>query len=168
MLLQRSLSSLADMNRNIRWANLGLGHTTDATACAARIRSWHYGEIEVSKGELLAVYPRWWPKIASQWEAWQDSYLRRLPIDVCRIYYSFPMRTPGFMTVIYAHSGPKTQFKTLYRGVTVVDEIAAIWNAEAIVCQATNERLNERLLTRLGYVRHAFSLGNNHFIKRTR
>jgi hypothetical protein len=70
------------------------------------------------------------------------------------------------MTVSYAHSGPRTQYKTLFRGVQAVDEIAAIWNAQAIVCQATNERLNERLLNRLGYVRHALSLGNNHFIKR--
>lgn len=154
------------MNRNTRWANLGLGQATSVNGFADRIQTWHYGEIEVCRGELLAIYPRWWPKFASQWEAWRDSYLRRPPVDVCRIYYAFPRRTPDYLTVIYAHAGPKTQLKTLFRGVRLVDEIAAIWKVKAIVCQATNARLNERLMRRLGYVRHAFSLGENHYIKR--
>lgn len=70
------------------------------------------------------------------------------------------------MSVLYAHSGPNTSYRTVYKGVTVVDEIAGIRNARAIVCQATNTRLTERLMRRLGYVRHAPLLGNNNYIKR--
>jgi len=161
-----NLHSFADAARSIRWACLGLGHVHSLADSDILLRSWRYAEIEVCDGELLSIHARWWPRVASQWDAWRDSYMRTLPADVCRVYYAFPIRAPGFMTVSYAHSGPRTQYKTLFRGVQAVDEIAAIWNAQAIVCQATNERLNERLLNRLGYVRHALSLGNNHFIKR--
>ncbi len=154
------------MIRTARWANLGLGHAANINGFADRIRAWHYGEIEVCRGELHAIYPRWWPKFSSQWEAWWDSYLRKPPEDVCRFYYALPRRVPDYLIVVYVQAGPKTQFKTFFRGVKLVDEIAAIWRVKAIVCQATNPRLNERLLKRLGYVRHAFSLGENHYIRR--
>ena len=154
------------MLRGRRIANLGLGKATSLAYSVARIRSWRYGEIEVVSGKLNAIYPRWWPKMASEWEAIRDLVLRPLPTDVCRVYYSFPLRSPGFMAVLYAHSGPNTRFNTLRRGVSSVDEIAAIWDVQAIVCEATNKRLTERLLNRLGYVRHATSLGKNNYIKR--
>jgi hypothetical protein len=70
------------------------------------------------------------------------------------------------MSVLYAKSGPNTRYRTLYRGTQLVEEIAVLRKAQAIVCQASNTRLNERLMNRLGYVRHAHSLGDNHYIKR--
>jgi hypothetical protein len=153
---------------SVRWANCGLGSIIDLAHSHARIRNCRYGEIELIDGAVHRIYPRWWPRVGSEWESMMDSYLPRLPADHCRVYYAFPMRSPGFMSVLYAHSGPNTCYRTLYRGVTAVDEIAKIRNAEAIVCQVTNTRLTERLMRRLGYVRHAFSLGDNHYIKRLR
>jgi hypothetical protein len=150
----------------MRWASLGLGFVTDVSESAYQIKSWHYGEIELREGKLHRIYPRWWPRIGSAWESMVDSYIRRLPEDHCRVYYAFPLRSPGFMSVLYAYSGPRTSYKTLLRGVTAVEEIARLRNVQAIVCQATNPRLNERLMSRLGYVRHAHSLGSNHYIKR--
>ena len=156
------------MNKPIRWASWGLGFVTDIDQSQHRIQGCRYGEIELKNGALHRVYPRWWPRMGSQWESVMDSYIRQLPEDYCRVYYAFPMRSPGFMSVLYAHSGPNTSYRTVYKGVTVVDEIAGIRNARAIVCQATNTRLTERLMRRLGYVRHASSLGSNHYIKRLR
>jgi len=70
------------------------------------------------------------------------------------------------MSVLYAQSGPNTQYKTLYCAVTVMDEIARLRDAQAIVCQTISPRASERLMNRWGYIRHAQTLGDNHFIKR--
>ena len=151
-----------------RLANLTLGSVASVEGNVDRIRMWSYGELELSDGKLLRIYPRWWPRIASQWESFQDSYIRNLSADFCRVYYAFPRRAPGFMSVLYARSGPKTQYKTLYRAVTVTDAIARLRNSDAIVCQTISPHASERLMNRWGYVRHAFVLGDNHFIKRLR
>ena len=150
----------------IRIANLALGSVSSVDGNSEKIRSWNYGELELSDGRLIRIVPRWWPRLGSQWEAFQDNYIRTLPVDFCRAYYAFPRRAPGFMSVLYAQSGPKTQYKTLYRAVVVMDEIAKLRDAQAIVCQTISPRASERLMNRWGYIRHAQSLGENHFIKR--
>lgn len=158
--------NVASLLSRFRLANLSLGSVTSVVGNSEKIRSWNYGELELSDGKLIGIYPRWWPRCGSQWEAFQDSYFRTLPRDFCRAYYAFPRRAPGFMSVLYARSGPKTQYKTLYRAVVVMDEIARLRDAQAIVCQTISLRASERLMNRWGYVRHAQSLGSNHFIKR--
>ena len=70
------------------------------------------------------------------------------------------------MSLLYARSGPNTQYKTILRAVEVVDEIAKLKNTKSIVCQAVGIRATERLMNRWGYVRHATVLGDNHYIKR--
>ena len=158
--------NVASLLAGVRVANFALGSVTSMDGNADRIRSWNYGELELFDGELLGIYPRWWPCMASEWESIQDSTIRSLPTDFCRVYYAFPKRAPGFMSVLYARSGPKTQYKTLYRGVVVMDEIARLRDSHAIVCQMINLRTSERLMNRWGYVRHALAMGDNHYIKR--
>ena len=132
----------------------------------ANFKTWRYGEIELSNGSLVAIYRRWWPRIGSQWEACQDSYIRTLPADSCRAYFAFPVRAPGYMTVLYARGGPNMQYKTIYQAVLAMDEIAKLRDSKAIVCQVISERGTERLMNRWGYVRHAAKLRDNHYIKR--
>ena len=158
--------NVASLLAGIRVANLALGNVTSVDGNADRIRSWNYGELELFDGKLLGIYPRWWPRIASEWESFRDSAIRSLPTDFCRVYYAFPRRVPGFMSVLYARSGPNTKYKTLYRAVVVMEEIARLRDSHAIVCQMINLRASERLMNRWGYVRHALALGNNHYIKR--
>ena len=158
--------NVASLLSTIRIANLALGSVPSLEGNSDKIRSWNYGELELSDGNLIGIYPRWWPRIASQWEAFQDSYIRTLRADFCRAYYAFPRRAPGFMSVLYAKSGPNTQYKTLYRAVLVIDEIARLKDADAIVCQTISSRASERLMNRCGYVRPAQSVGENHSIKR--
>ncbi len=158
--------NVASLLARIRVANFALGTATSVEENADRIRLWNYGELELFDGNLLRIYPRWWPRIASEWESFRDSTNRSLPTDFCRAYYAFPRRAPGFMSVLYARSGPNTQYKTLYRAVVVMDEIARLRGSDAIVCQTINLRASERLMNRWGYVRHALALGDNHYIKR--
>ena len=158
--------SVTSLLSGMRLANLALGNASSIEGNTDRVRSWNYGELELSDGKLLGIYPRWWPRIGSQLEAFQDSYVRTLPTDYCRVYYAFPRSAPGFMSVLYARSGPNTQYKTLFRAVGVMDKIAMLRDSDAIVCQAIGLRTTERLMNRWGYVRHALAVGDNHYIKR--
>jgi hypothetical protein len=151
---------------SIRWASLGLAPVKAIDGNESLLRSWRYGEVEIAHGQLVAIYPRWWPRFGSHWESVQDSYLRTLPDDCCRAYFAFPRSAPGFMSVLYAQSGPKTQYRTILKAAQVMDEIATLKNADAIVCQMVSDSGTERLMNRWGYVRHAFALGDNHYIKR--
>ena len=160
------MRNVASLLAGFRVANFALGSVNSIEGNADRIRSWNYGELELFDGKLLGIYPRWWPRITSEWESFRDSTIRSLPSDFCCAYYAFPRRAPGFMSVLYARSGPNTQYKTLYRAVVVMDEIARLRGSDAIVCQTINLRASERLMNRWGYVRHALALGENHYIKR--
>ena len=160
--------NLTSLLSNVRTASFGLPKVDSIHGNQDLIRTWRYGEVELFNGEIVAIYPRWWPRFGSQWESWQDSFHCTLAADSCRAYYAFPQRAPGFMSVLYARSGPGTQYKTIARAARAMDEIARIRDAQAIVCQMVSERGTERLMKRWGYVRHAFSLGDNHYIKRLR
>jgi len=162
------MSLFGSLVGSFRPASFALGKLDCIEGHADELQACNYGEVLLSHGELVAIYPRWWPKIASRWEAIQHTLLRSLPEDVCRAYYAFPRRAPGYMTVIYAHSGPNTHYRTLYRGVKVMEDIARLRNTKAMVCESVNARVDERLLNRWGYVKHAVSLGGNHYIKRLR
>jgi hypothetical protein len=133
---------------------------------AEAIRRTRYGELSVYGTTKLGIYPRWWPRVATHWDVLKDSYIKRLAEDECRLYYSFPRSSPGFMAVNYIVSGPKTQYRTLKYGIGLIDQIANLCGANAIVCHTCNARLKETVMKRWGYVKHAQSLGNNHFIKR--
>ncbi len=158
--------NVASLLSRVRIASLGLRCATTILGNESAINSWSYGELELSDGKLDRIRPRWWPKIGSEWESFQDSCIRTLPNDHLRAYYAFPWRAPGFLSVLYACSGSNTQYKTLHRAVLVMDEIARLRNARAIVCQTISQRASERLMNRWGYVRHAAALGDNHYIKR--
>jgi hypothetical protein len=149
---------------SINWANLGLGRVSETSAKS--VLQWRYGQVETRDGLLVDISGRWWPWIASQWDVWRESYIKGLPPDVCRFYYAFPIRAPGFMAVLYAHSGPRTRYPTIRKAIQVLEDIAHRRNAQAIVCQSTNDRLDERMMRRHGYTKHALTLGNNHYIKR--
>ena len=159
---------ISSLRNTFRPASFGLPSVSCIAGNESTINAWTYGELEFCDGRLISIRPRWWPRIGSTWESMQDSYLRNVPNKVLIAYYAFPLRSPGFMSVLYAHSGPETQYKTILRAVLTVDEIARLRNAQAIVCQTVSARATERLMSRWGYVRHAITLGNNHFIKRLR
>ncbi len=110
--------------------------------------------------------PRWVPRWATQWDVLKDQITRPNPLETCTIFYAFPKRTPGFLSVGYLLCGPETKYRTLRAAVDLVEGIARGQGSQAIVCQAFSERLTERLMNRWGYVRHALSLGPNHYIRR--
>lgn len=130
------------------------------------VSQWRYGTVVLQNGRVILIQARWWPRWGTVWGAMTDRVVRVLPEDECRFYYSFPRSSPGFMSLLYVHAGEKTCYSTFHQGIVAIDTIARWRNSKAIVCQVTNSRLTHRMMTRWGYVRHAESLGDNHYIHR--
>jgi hypothetical protein len=70
------------------------------------------------------------------------------------------------MAINYVTCGEQTSYRTLLLAGQVLEEIARSRKSIAIVCQAVSVRLSERLMHRWGFVRHALTVGENHYIRR--
>ncbi len=136
------------------------------------LRRRKHGVIEVRDGELHRIDLRPWPAMVSQWRLWRDAR-RRIGNgldtdheDVCRLYYDQVWRMPQFMALKYVVSQPGTSFRTFRVATLVLDEIARIKRTDAIVCEARNSRISDRLLKRWGWESHVVGSRRRHFVKR--
>lgn len=132
------------------------------------VLSRRYGVIEARCGSFGAVHFRPFPKFASQAEAWLDRVTRRWrqAEDICWLFYNEPRSCPGFLTLAYLVSSNKTSLASVQAALAALDEIARMKRSDAIVCDASNLRLSDRIMSRYGFVRHAPALAGRHFIKR--
>jgi hypothetical protein len=132
------------------------------------VRARRYGVIEARCGAMRAVHLRPFPKFASHAEAWTDRVTRnwRRAEDVCWLFYNEPRSCPGFLTLAYLVSSNKTSLASVQAALAALDEIARVKRSDAIVCDASNLRLSDRIMRRYGFVRHAETLGGRNFIKR--
>ena len=141
---------------------------TDLKAQADVIRRRRYGVIEVVEGRLARVRLRPYPKLVSVWESrllgrfWH----RRLAGDRCWLYYNQPRAFPQFLTLQYVVSSREAAFTTFRTAVRLLDRIAEIKRSDAILCDASNARISDRLLARWGWVSHAPMPWRRNFIKR--
>ena len=127
-----------------------------------------YGVIEARNGQLKAIHFRPFPKIASLPEAWFDRVAKnwRSKQDRCWLYFNEPRSCPGYLTLAYALSSRGTTLATAQAALAALDELAKVKRSDAIVCDASNLRLTDRMLARYGYKKHAPKLHGQHFIKR--
>jgi hypothetical protein len=114
----------------------------------------------------VTVQKRMWPRIASSFDVFWDEKFAVGESNSCRVFFSFPKRASGFMTINYFRTGPNTEYRIIARAATMVEQIAISRGCQGIVCQVISRRISTRLLLRWGYVPHAKSLGNGHFIRR--
>ena len=70
------------------------------------------------------------------------------------------------MTINYLRTGPNTEYGIIAKAAKLVEQIAVARHCQAIVCQVVSSRISARLLLRWGYLPHAKSIGNGHFIRR--
>lgn len=135
---------------------------------ASAVRARRYGLIEARDGVFRALHFRPFPKFASHAEAWLDRVTRnwRRAEDCCWLYFNEPRSCPGFLTLAYVVSSGKARVATVQASLAALDEIARLKRSDAIVCDASNLRLSDRMMTRYGFVRHAESLAGRNFIKR--
>lgn len=132
------------------------------------LRRRRYGVIETTAGRLAAVHLRPWPKLI----AWPEvlpvgpAYHARGQLDRCLLYFNQPLSSPNFLALKYIVSTHGTSFATFRAALTTLDAIAALKRSDAIVCDAFNQRLSDRLLRRMGWESHKPQRWHRNYIKR--
>jgi hypothetical protein len=133
-----------------------------------RIRVRRYGVIETAGGKLRAIHLRPWPKFVSLPELLPRGprYHGRGAADRCLLYYNQPRRMPGFLALRYVVSTNGTSYQTFRAALKALDRIAAMKQVDAIVCDAGNIRLSDRLMARLGWEPHKPQRWHRNYIRR--
>lgn len=133
-----------------------------------RLRAWRYGVIETVGGKFTAVHLRAWPKLASLPELWPQGlkYHAQGQADRCFLYYNQPRRMPNFLALRYVVSTEGTSYRTFRAALLALDAVAEIKRTDAIVCDAANMRLSDRLMARLGWEPHKPQRWHRNFIRR--
>jgi hypothetical protein len=132
------------------------------------LRRRPYGVIEMIDERLAGIHLRPWPKTISVAEVWWlgGRYHRRRPGNRCLLYYNQPWGHRNFLTLKYLVSSSRTTMRTARGALLVLDEIARLKRSDAILCEASNLRISDRLLARWGWERHVLDSPRRHFIKR--
>ncbi len=140
----------------------------DIETSRERIRERQYGVIETTGGELRDVHLRPWPKLAAlpEFLPLGPRYHCRGAADRCLLYYNQPRRMPNFLALKYIVSTRGTSFATFRAALMVLDAIAELKQIDAIVCDAANIRLSDRLMSRLGWEPHKPQRWHRNFIRR--
>ncbi len=140
---------------------------TDFVTDAPALRSRRYGLIEVSAGRSPRVHLRPWPKLISLLEVtcWGEWLHRHRPDDCCWLYYNQPRGSSNYLALKYMNSSRGTRPATVFAALEILEAIAQLKSSLAIVSEATNPRISDRLLARHGWQRHTSSPRRN-FIKR--
>jgi hypothetical protein len=140
----------------------------DLVEGAAALRAGRAGEIEIIGGQLHAIRLRRFARRVSLLESWLQGrwHHARRPGDCCRLYYHQPRQFPNFLALDYVVSTRGASFATFRRALTVLDEIARLKESDALLCDASNARISDRLLARWGWQSHAPMRWRRNFIKR--
>lgn len=132
------------------------------------VRRSRYGVVETRGGHLMAIHFRPWPKLLSLRELWPvgPRFHARGESDRCLLYFNQPRRCPNFLALRYIVSTHGTSFATFRAALTVLDAVAQIKGTDAIVCDAANLRLSDRVMQRLGWQAHKPQRWHRNFIRR--
>lgn len=142
--------------------------TDPLEADAPLVARGRYGVIEAHGGRLTAIHLRLWPKVASALESewWGRRYHERHPGDRCLLYYNQPRRCPNYLALTYIRSSRDTSFASFRRALETLDEVARLKRSDAILCDAWNLRISDRLFARWGWEPHKPQAWHRNFIKR--
>jgi hypothetical protein len=140
----------------------------DFDAGSDRIRAARYGVIETVGAALVAVHLRPWPKLVSLPEILPlgPRYHAAGAPDRCLLYYNQPWRMPNFLALKYIVSTAGTSYATVRAALSVLDRIAELKRTDAIVCDAGNIRLSDRLFARFGWEPHKPQRWHRNYIRR--
>lgn len=133
-----------------------------------RIRAGRFGVIETAGGRLRAVHLRAWPKLVAAPEVLPlgPRYHEPGETDRCLLYYNQPRRMPNYLALKYVVSTLGTSYQTFRAALVALDAIAELKRIDAIVCDAANIRLSERLMKRLGWESHKPQRWHRNYIRR--
>ncbi len=145
---------------------LRLGAVRNPVFGASEIRRWRCGRIVMQSGRLVEIQHRLCCGNVSVAQVWWQARFGRNDDDLCWLDYHQPLGMPSFLTLDYIRSGRFAGYKTFVGACHVLDEIARIRGASAIVAHVSNHNITDRLLTRLGWQRHAEHWQGRHWIRR--
>ena len=139
---------------------------SDPTKSADTIRRWRSGRIVMRAGKLERIERRWFGGAVSVAQVWWQSNWGRSDQDCCTLDYHQPFGMPAFLTLDYIRSGHRAGYRSFVGACHVLDEIARIRKASAIVAHVSTESISDRLLNRLGWERHLQHWSGRHWIRR--
>jgi hypothetical protein len=142
---------------------------TDFDTGREAIRARRYGVIETAGGQFRAIHLRPWPKLFALSEFWtllRARYHARGEADRCLLYYNQPWGMPQYLALKYVVSTEGTSYRTFRAALVVLDAIAELKRTDAILCDAANVRLSDRLMARLGWEPHKPQRWHRNFIRR--
>lgn len=133
-----------------------------------RVIRGRYGVIVAAGGEFHSLELRPLPKLVSWPELWpvRLKFHARGPGDRCLLYYNQPLGMPNFLALKYIVSTEGTSYATFRAALAVLDAVAAMKRTDAIVCDAANTRLSDRLMQRWGWEPHKPQRWHRNFIRR--
>ena len=137
-------------------------------AAADAIRRYRYGVIETTGSQLVAIHFRRWPKLLSWPEIWPAGpvYHARGEPDRCLLYYNQPLRYSNFLALKYIVTTQGTAYATFRAALAALDAVAQTKGTDALLCDAFNGRLSERLMKRFGWQSHRPQRWHRNYTKR--
>ena len=141
---------------------------TDLARERTVVATRRYGVLEVNEGQLAKVVFRPYPKLFAiqEFVAWQGWRRARQGGDRCWLYFNQPRKFPMFLAVKFMIATPGATLRTIHQAVRLLEEIAEIKRVDALLCDAANVRLSDRLLRRYGWEPHAPSRWHRNYIRR--
>jgi hypothetical protein len=144
-----------------RWFNTTV---VDWDAGREKLLRGRYGVIDTADGRLVAVHLRPWPKLLSWPEIW--------PVgddgesDRCYLYFNQPRRYSNFLALKYVVSTHGASYASCRAALLALDRLAELKRIDALLCDAANTRISDRLLRRFGWAPHKPQRWRRNFIKR--
>jgi hypothetical protein len=145
---------------------LRLAQITDIKSSAAQIRRWRCGRIVVQGGKLVRVERRLMCGSASMAQVWWQMKYGRTDDDLVWLDYHQPIGMPAFLTLDYVRSGKRAGYRSFIGAIHLLNEIARIRGAQAIVAHVSNGKISDRLLQRHGWQPHMPDWDGRHWIRR--
>jgi len=141
---------------------------TDPFVDADALRRRRYGVIEMVDGRLVAIHLRPWPKIVSLIDVSLTGkrHHARRDGNRCLVYYNQPRACPNYLALVYVLSTRDCTLATFRGALGVLDDVARLKRTDAILCDAWNTRISDRLLKRGGWEAHKPSRWHRNFIRR--
>ncbi len=143
-----------------------LGSVADPINGADQIRRWRCGRIVMRGGRLIEIQHRLSVGNVSVAQVWWQAKYGRGDDELCWLDYHQPLGMPGFLTLDYIRSGRLAGFKSFIGATHVLDEIARVRGAVAIVAHVSNGNISDRLLARIGWQQHLSHWNGRHWIRR--
>ena len=120
----------------------------------------------MQNGHLLHIKKRLMCGSVSMAQVWWQAKYGRSDDEICWLDYHQPLGMPTFLTLDYVRSGKHAGFKTFVGACHVLDEIARIRGAVAIVAHVSNGNLSDRFMQRMGWEEHMENWSGRHWIRR--